>query len=87
MDRVLQHIIDMLIKLEQLDAELAIPSARLESTAMNRESAPCHPGGAGKGGTNDLPAFVQGEDGSASNQIRDGRSRSEGGQERKHNES
>jgi hypothetical protein len=70
-DTVLQQIIDMLIKLKRLDAELASSRAGRESMAKSRESVESHPGGIGENRMSVSPVLVHGHVGRATNEIRD----------------
>jgi hypothetical protein len=70
-DTVLQQIIDMLIKLKRLDAELASSSTGGEPMVDSRESNDSHHGGVGENRMSGSPVLVHGQDGRATNEIRD----------------
>ena len=80
MDRVFQQIVDMLIKLKQLDAELAISRTNLQSMGRSRET------GSGESCTGVLPVAVSGEERRDANEIKASGSVKEGaGMEKKLN--
>jgi hypothetical protein len=70
-DRVFQQIIDMLIKLQRLDTELASSRTSRESMAKSRESVESHHAGVGENRMSVSPVFVHVQDGRATGEIRD----------------